>query len=1245
MWKQLNQSHASAESQKLGEGSREEMAERIRRLMEQREKEGLIPPPGFSPQRPPEARNETWPEANLKYEFDEGWSKGDDSAWKGLLKTYFTNRDRRLVAVAFVPLSRGDTTPEVDLIKIAKSSATLADLKIVEATGRAKELGITVSEATCTSPELKSQRAVIGRLVRNGAVYAFTVMAGDIESARSEFTRFLGKLSWIDENKDLSRPPIDALTVEGAGFSIPCEGTLLAATPSEIPYGSAAARNSRRLEIAAFDVRGMEMQIREMATSVLESMAIGEGGNYEIEETRWGGVPALHVTPKRKSAVFGRTMDWRMNCTVRDGFFCIALGYWEDGGNDLAAQHEEVVARVVFSPPAGTIRKLTNEGEIAYASIIYNQIGLKAFGKGQFNISSKAFEKSVELSAKDVTAVLNLVNSMSQQGRNQRALEVAEQHAKSFPDHQDLKLWRAGLLARTGKPAESVVVYEELFKGGLRDQAQLAIWIRALQETGKAERAAEIAKTVYDEGGQISWRQVLANCLWTAGKLEEARAHFTELAEELGGEIGFASDHASLLEEMGDHHAVLRIAAKWESNAEAPPGLLFSKGMAQTGLGWFKDAVVTFTKLDEKVPGNQTVKEALGHAQAMLGRGTQEGVREDLQPVAVPSTLTQHAAEAMAQTRMAEDFPGEGLVFLEDVRVWEWNQGSDAKMTHRQRIQVLDASGVTAYSTLYVPFKPNSERVNINHMRVTDREGKELAAYRKEEMYVRDSSGDLADGGKIICIPVPALAEGALIEFVYTKSLLGTTERFPMTLAGIPEQNALVYGAVAFTGELGKIRFAHSGRMETLSGDSWRAYEGKKLQRRKGQNHIPSYERWGMICWAADNRLTWEDEVKDYLGEIQGCLADDDFAAKVVVDLGLAGKPPQEITRIVVRWLNEKFQYQGLEFGRRARIPAKGETTLSRGFGDCKDLSVMVRAVLRKAGVAAELALVNSSGVLREDVPGLDQFDHMVLHLPDLGGTILDATMRYFNTPEALGSTAIGNRALLIEGSSPRFVEMKEAAGVERLLQVDRQMRIAPDTGDATVIETVLMSPAQAAILRYALSATAGADHLKTIESMMRRKESRLELKKFQVHDLNDPFVTLRIELEYTVAGAFQKEGTVLSGNVSPVFERWFFEFEQERDRNLGLMIRTAERCTIRSRIVPPDGYQWVAPARIDQQIAEPGSFEGTLSWKSETDGVVMDAAMKLIPSEGDVALYQRIQKASDGMFRQLAERIKFQAR
>lgn len=1267
LWKLLENS--PSEAPPWGSGATDSNVERQQasrrqgdpdRLDESSELKQTLPPPAGAPKSRKglaelgrklalgmnAVRKETWLEANLNYEFDKGWIRSGNQAWKDVMRGYVCPEREISVLVSFCALAEGETAEpeEICLRMVRRGFTTAGELKQIQAEGRAAELGMWVQEGSATSGPNDRWFLTVGRTVRNGAVYGVCALAKDKEKARAEFTRFVNTMAWIKPDKNLAVKPIAELSVSGAGFVIPCEGSLLAACPPEQPYSSAATRLDRRLEITAFDVRGCELPLREMAVSFLEVMAISAGDNHVIEERKVGGIAGLRAKPKRATAFLGRELDWQMDFALREGRLCVALGYWYKGSENDEKLHQELVSRIRFSKPEGEPRKLASDGEKLFASMFYNGVGLQAFQRGQYNASTKAFGTAAELNATDANIAMNLVNSLTQQGRIKNALAAVEKSRKHIPDHQGIKQWHAGLLARSGSDARASELYEELFKHGLRDQAELSLWLESLHKLGKHDRAVEVARAVFDETGQIAWRRMLANCLWTAGKPDEALGHYQEMSADLGEEAVFAADHASLLLETKDYQAVLDLVGRWEKEREAPAAMLFSKGMAQTAMGWFKEAAATFTRLDGMVPGNQTVKEALAHAQAMMGRGSHEGIRDDLTEVEMPELLRQNAARALSEAKIDEMFPGEGSVTLEDVRVWHWREGGDAKVTHRQRIRVLGASGVQAYSTLYIPFKPVSERININRMTVTDKQGRQIASFRREEMYVRDTNGQLADGEKIACLPVPTLEEGSLIEFVHTKTLLGTAERFPMAIGGVPEHNPLVYGAVAFTGDLDKMTFAHTGRVRAAGDETCRVFEGSLLKRRKGGSHLPPYDQWGMMCWAADKRATWEEETRIYLEEIRDCLEDESFAGKVVEDLGLAGKKPEEITRIVVRWLNEKFQYQGLEFGRRARIPAKGETTLARGFGDCKDLSLMVRGILRKAGVKANLALVNSSGILREDLPSLDQFDHMVVHLPEMGGTILDATMRYFNTPEALGISALSGRAYVIEGERPGFTPMNELAGTERLVTVERQIEIDPENGETRTRETVEMSPAEASVMRYALSMTAGAEHLKTMETMMRRKEPRLELKRFKASDLSDPFKPLRMELEYVVGGAFQSDGGVLSGSVPGAFERWMFELDQERDRDIGMRIAAAERCVVRNRIVPPKGYQWLPPAELRREAKEPGSFEGGLTWKSGTEEILMDGALRYVPSQGDAALYQRVWKANDLMFRLFSERLRFRA-
>jgi hypothetical protein len=91
----------------------------------------------------------------------------------------------------------------------------------------------------------------------------------------------------------------------------------------------------------------------------------------------------------------------------------------------------------------------------------------------------------------------------------------------------------------------------------------------------------------------------------------------------------------------------------------------------------------------------------------------------------------------------------------------------------------------------------------------------------------------------------------------------------------------------------------------------------------------------------------------------------------------------QEIAAILAD-IQKSVRYTGVEFGMAAFVPRRPAETLSRGFGDCKDKSALLASRLRKAGIAANLALLNPEPYSQalEDMPGIDAFVHAIVYLP-----------------------------------------------------------------------------------------------------------------------------------------------------------------------------------------------------------------------------------------------------------------------
>ena len=98
-----------------------------------------------------------------------------------------------------------------------------------------------------------------------------------------------------------------------------------------------------------------------------------------------------------------------------------------------------------------------------------------------------------------------------------------------------------------------------------------------------------------------------------------------------------------------------------------------------------------------------------------------------------------------------------------------------------------------------------------------------------------------------------------------------------------------------------------------------------------------------------------------------------------------------------LRLVQERIRYVYVGLGEGAYRPATADETWTRRFGDCKGKTVLLIALLRELGIAAEPALVHSDGGDGTDafLPTLAAFDHVLVKASIGGRTYwLDGTRR-----------------------------------------------------------------------------------------------------------------------------------------------------------------------------------------------------------------------------------------------------------
>lgn len=190
-------------------------------------------------------------------------------------------------------------------------------------------------------------------------------------------------------------------------------------------------------------------------------------------------------------------------------------------------------------------------------------------------------------------------------------------------------------------------------------------------------------------------------------------------------------------------------------------------------------------------------------------------------------------------------------------------------------------------------------------------------------------------------------------------------------------------------------------------------------------------------------------------------LSDDKLRASgiqaVTAKINVKDGSRSEIIRRIVAALHKNIRYTGVEFGESSLVPQPPSETLKRKYGDCKDKAAFLAAMLRNAGIPANLALLNT-GPGRDvngKLPGMGMFDHAIVYVPASGSdpeVWIDATAQ-FSQVGTLPWMDYGRQALVV---SENAASLRQIPDLTAELNVHREYRefTLVDYGPAQIVET-----------------------------------------------------------------------------------------------------------------------------------------------------------------------------------------------
>lgn len=897
---------------------------------------------------------------------------------------------------------------------------------------------------------------------------------------------------------------------------------------------------------------------------------------FDFEENEETGKAAKPWNPGGEI----RGLEWRLQKKLKDGrdfsyLFRVADGRhrtWlimaagEMGKNPpgFLDAHADAI-QLVDDPPTGS-------NISPPAADFWNQIGLRRFKAGDFLTAAPVFRHAFLLSGnKDLVLLENAGHAMECNGEIKPALELLSAHGGSDENQIDVQLRLARLHVLDGNTAAGAKCFDACHNKIHERENDLLSWMRFLHTNGHTGDAIAAAETwLRKQPGQKNPRRWLAQSQMLAGLKDEGVAAFKALAEEFPEDQELTHELAENLNEAGNFQEALATLQPLVTANKATARTHTIIGWSHYGRKWFRDAKASFEQALKLSPGDAELEGHIRDAAAQLGQGNHSSILEALDPVPLPEEL---------RARLARDKPpadfgiGHSAVWLQRLTSWDFRPGKPLRRTQRMKVLVQDAEGAENHSTITIPFDPLIEKVHLNRLDVFDDEGHKVGSARTEDAYIRDQVDGMATHDQVLHVPAPGVAPGCTVEWEVTIEGLAPVKSFPFERVLFANYLPTWIQAAHITGDNASIKAVtrQGEKIESLAYGEWKAWIAGPLPPAAFEAFSVWAEEEKPYLCLGGNEGSWKDVGLDYLSDLKDRLEAEPAVAKMARQLTQDCPDDAAKTAVLARHVQKSIAYKAIEFGTRARLPNTASETLRLNYGDCKDTSLLLHQMLSAVGTQSHLALVHNDWKTVEELPSLDQFNHMVVFVPSLGkDRFIDPTDKTLDTGRFPADGLWHTRALVLDPKIPRLVSPPASAD-SAACDIAIRRHVSPGEGKWKVNESVILTGYYASRMRSAFLGQNPEDQQRRLQAIL-SAQANARVERFVFHGLEDPRAETRLEMVYTVQAPMPIIGGSRHAALPALWEKDYLSTPFIRDRKSDFRISYPIRLVSETKLAAPPG-------------------------------------------------------------------------
>jgi transglutaminase-like putative cysteine protease len=585
-----------------------------------------------------------------------------------------------------------------------------------------------------------------------------------------------------------------------------------------------------------------------------------------------------------------------------------------------------------------------------------------------------------------------------------------------------------------------------------------------------------------------------------------------------------------------------------------------------------------------------------GESPAAPGASSVRGASLGVEP------MTASAAE-LRRAGSAAKRDGGGSTWLLEEFVYRVEPGGATTVRHRSIIAIETVAGAEEWRSVISTWAPWFEDTPAIDARVLDREGK-FHRFDPRTVELSPTSGwnsPTAGDRRQFRARLPAIAPGAIAETVLT-----TRERAPMFAAGSVHGHAfgkqtqhIAVSRVVIDSPTGMRLALHEDlrglvarRVETAAGRTRRIYEASSLAPFPREYDVPA-DVSIQPSVSFSTGTSWTRVAADYDALVRRQSAAGPLPADVRISRGASRR--QTIAR-AVDLMHRSLAFTGLGMEERELAPLTPAEVWQRRYGDSKDLATFLVALLARARIEAQVALVDTGPdrELTADLPGLGEVDHAIVYVP--GEKVWIDPSNAFARPGQLPLQVDGRLALIAASSTRGPVRLPSSRAADNYL-VERRTVTLPESGFGTIGEVSRFGGLLELGMRAAFRTGGPVELQKHLETRIASQYYAARLGRHratQSEDLSTPF-TVEVTAERAGGASARAQDATVWIDLRPLFQ--YLPLDLRQPRHMGDAGR-ARGQHAHPRMLIPHVVEW------NHTVQVPEGFEAdTLPAREQTFG------------------------------------------